>query len=231
MSLKRLDIKSYVIDVTPIQNKKSNFWWKQWYFWYYFLQCNIRKYHKFRNKITVMIWWTNKGTIKRKGYDHQKSASREWAFKKKSLENFGEQNYFSWNQPKRAWAVQQKCQNLITKTHTVNGMVHLISNNIKRGKPVKVLLMQTLPNCRIWSKQYWGRGCKWVGWWILSVKLLRIWSIIMFVCFLLIQSKTSAFPRSIFSMFFVIWKQFLMLTDKILFQSFLKITFFLCVWF
>ena len=28
--------------------------------------------------------------------------------------------------------------------YTVNGMVHLISNNIKKGKPVKVLHMQTL---------------------------------------------------------------------------------------
>ena len=32
------------------------------------------------------------------------------------------------------------------KTLTVNGMVHLISNNIKRGKPVKVVHMQTLLN-------------------------------------------------------------------------------------
>ena len=37
-------------------------------------------------------------------------------------------------------------QNLISKTYTVNGVVHLISNNIKRGKPVKVLHMQTLLN-------------------------------------------------------------------------------------
>ena len=29
---------------------------------------------------------------------------------------------------------------------TVNGMVHLISNKIKRGKPVKVFHMQTLLN-------------------------------------------------------------------------------------
>ena len=34
------------------------------------------------------------------------------------------------------------CQNLISKKYTINGMVHLISNNIKRGKPV----MQTLLN-------------------------------------------------------------------------------------
>ena len=39
-----------------------------------------------------------------------------------------------------------KCQNFISKTYTVNGMVCLISNNIKRGKPVKVLHMQTLLN-------------------------------------------------------------------------------------
>ena len=39
-----------------------------------------------------------------------------------------------------------KRQNLISKTYTVNGMVCLISNNIKRGKPVKVLHMQTLFN-------------------------------------------------------------------------------------
>ena len=32
------------------------------------------------------------------------------------------------------------------KTLTVNGMVNLISNNIKRGKPVKVVHMQTLLN-------------------------------------------------------------------------------------
>ena len=31
-----------------------------------------------------------------------------------------------------------KRQNLISKTYTANGTVHLISNNIKRGKPVKV---------------------------------------------------------------------------------------------
>ena len=37
-----------------------------------------------------------------------------------------------------------KRQNLTSKTYTVNGTVHLISNNIKRGKPVKVLHMQTL---------------------------------------------------------------------------------------
>ena len=36
--------------------------------------------------------------------------------------------------------------NLISKTYTVNGMVYLISNNIKRGRPVKVLHMQTLLN-------------------------------------------------------------------------------------
>ena len=34
-----------------------------------------------------------------------------------------------------------KRQNLISKTYTVNGVVQLISNNIKRGKPVKVLHM------------------------------------------------------------------------------------------
>ena len=34
-----------------------------------------------------------------------------------------------------------KRQNLISKTYTVNGVVQLISNNIKRGKPVKVLPM------------------------------------------------------------------------------------------
>ena len=39
-----------------------------------------------------------------------------------------------------------KRQNLISKTYTTNGMVHLIGNNIKRGKPVKVLHMQTLLN-------------------------------------------------------------------------------------
>ena len=39
-----------------------------------------------------------------------------------------------------------KRQNLISKTYTVNGMVYLISNNVKRGKPVKVLHMQTLLN-------------------------------------------------------------------------------------
>ena len=39
-----------------------------------------------------------------------------------------------------------KRQNFISKTYTINGMVYLISNNIKRGKPVKVLHMQTLLN-------------------------------------------------------------------------------------
>ena len=39
-----------------------------------------------------------------------------------------------------------KRQNLISKTYTVNGMVYLISSNIKRGKPVKVFHMQTLLN-------------------------------------------------------------------------------------
>ena len=39
-----------------------------------------------------------------------------------------------------------KLQNLISKTYTVNGMVYLITNNIKRGKLVKVLHVQTLLN-------------------------------------------------------------------------------------
>ena len=39
-----------------------------------------------------------------------------------------------------------KRQNLILKTYTINGTVHIVSNNIKRGKPVKVLHMQTLFN-------------------------------------------------------------------------------------
>ena len=39
-----------------------------------------------------------------------------------------------------------KCQNLISKMYTDNGMVHLISNNIKRRKSVKFLHMQTLLN-------------------------------------------------------------------------------------
>ena len=39
-----------------------------------------------------------------------------------------------------------KQQNLISKTFTVNGMIHLISNNLKRGKPVKVLHMQNVLN-------------------------------------------------------------------------------------
>ena len=39
-----------------------------------------------------------------------------------------------------------KHQNLISKTYTVNGMVYLISDNIKRGKLVKVFHMQTLLN-------------------------------------------------------------------------------------
>ena len=34
----------------------------------------------------------------------------------------------------------------MSKTYTVNGMVCLISNNIKKGKPVKVLHVQTLLN-------------------------------------------------------------------------------------
>ena len=37
-----------------------------------------------------------------------------------------------------------KRQNLISKTYTVNGTVHVISNNIKRGKPVKVLHMRRI---------------------------------------------------------------------------------------
>ena len=46
----------------------------------------------------------------------------------------------------------------------------------------------------------------------------------------LILSKTIAFPRRIFSISFVIWKQFLMLADKISCQSSLKISFFnLCL--
>ena len=47
------------------------------------------EYHKFRKKITVTIWWTNKETIKCKECDHQKSASREKSFKRKAgnLEN------------------------------------------------------------------------------------------------------------------------------------------------
>ena len=39
-----------------------------------------------------------------------------------------------------------KRQNLIFKTFTVNGMIHLFSNNLKRGKPVKVLHMQNVLN-------------------------------------------------------------------------------------
>ena len=39
---------------------------------------------------------------------------------------------------------KHKRQSLISKTYTVNGTVYLISKNIKRGKPVKVLHMQTL---------------------------------------------------------------------------------------
>ena len=35
-------------------------------------------------KITVRILWTNKEIIKRKGCDHEKSASWEWAFERKS---------------------------------------------------------------------------------------------------------------------------------------------------
>ena len=34
----------------------------------------------------------------------------------------------------------------MSNTYTVNGMVYLISNNIERRKPVKVLHMQTLLN-------------------------------------------------------------------------------------
>ena len=34
--------------------------------------------------------------------------------------------------------------NLISKTYTVNGTVNLISDNIKNGKPVKVLHMKLL---------------------------------------------------------------------------------------
>ena len=36
-----------------------------------------------------------------------------------------------------------KCQNLISKTYTINDMVHLISNHIKIRKLVKVLQMKT----------------------------------------------------------------------------------------
>ena len=39
-----------------------------------------------------------------------------------------------------------KRQDLISKTYTVNGMIHLISNSIKREKLVKVLHMRTLLN-------------------------------------------------------------------------------------
>ena len=42
------------------------------------------------------------------------------------------------------WKVKR--QNLVSKTDAVNGTVHLISNNIKGGKPVKVFHMQTLLN-------------------------------------------------------------------------------------
>ena len=36
-------------------------------------------------KINVTIWWVNKGMIKCKECDHWKSASWEWAFKRKIL--------------------------------------------------------------------------------------------------------------------------------------------------
>ena len=39
-----------------------------------------------------------------------------------------------------------KRQDLISKTYTVNGTVHLISSNIKGGKPIQVLHMETLFN-------------------------------------------------------------------------------------
>ena len=39
-----------------------------------------------------------------------------------------------------------KRQDLISKTYTVNGMIHLISNSIKREKLVKVLHMRTILN-------------------------------------------------------------------------------------
>ena len=43
--------------------------------------------------------------------------------------------------------------------------------------------------------------------------------------------KLLRFLDALFSIYFVIRKQFLMLADKILFQSSLKITFFICVCF
>ena len=44
-------------------------------------------------------------------------------------------------------------QNLILKTYTINGTVHIVSNNIKRGKPVKssshANALQSISRCRI----------------------------------------------------------------------------------
>ena len=45
------------------------------------------------------------------------------------------------------------------------------------------------------------------------------------------NQKLLRFLEAFFSIFLVIWKQFLMLPDKSLFQSSLKITFFIFVWF
>ena len=98
-------------------------------------------------------------------------------------------------------------------------MVHLIGNNISTGKPVKALHMLTLlnlfPDVEFEASKNEEDDVNELADDSYSQVIKKVKYNYVGLFLFLILSKTIAFPRRIFSISFVIWKQFLMLADKI----------------
>ena len=94
----------------------------------------------------IILRFTNRKFAKQALYNSKKQKSIDKSTLGLTNDVFIKENLTPVNNRIAYYCRKLKRQNLISKTYTVNGTVHLISNNIKRGKPVNVFHMQALPN-------------------------------------------------------------------------------------
>ena len=130
--------------LTPHPYKRSNFWWKQWYFWYSTSVVTSEN-------ITVTIWWTNKGTIKYKGCDQQKSGSRDGVFKRKIR-----------NLERKLLSKSTKTSLSITAEETILKyliflVIELEKIEIVPNNQLFVLLIESLPNKNFITGKNWNQ--------------------------------------------------------------------------
>ena len=108
------------------------------------LVIELEKVEIFKKK--TIVRFTNRKFAKQALYNRKKLKSIDKSTLGLTNDVFINENLTPVNNRIACYYRKRKRQNLISKTYTANGTIHVISNNIKRGKPVKVFHMQTLLN-------------------------------------------------------------------------------------